>query len=112
MTIFELQQSRKAAEVWRGPWQQTLAAIREAKGARECSDVDAEQARKLGKRCDVMIEAAKISNNDKFRATLFDGEVELVPIAEPRGWLGRLLFGAPKLEWHPSDEPGGEGYYE
>ena len=92
MTIFELQQSRKAAEVWRGPWQQTLAAIREAKGAAECADVDAEQARK--------------ANAAAMAALPITGET-----AE-RGWLGRLLFGAPKLEWHASDEPGGEGYYE
>ena len=94
MTIFELQQSRKAAEVWRGPWQQTLAAIREAKGARN---------------------APTSTRSKRARQTppqLAGAPLEIAVSDGRGGWFWRLLFGAPKLEWHPSDEPGGEGYYE
>ena len=96
MTIYETQQARKAAEVWRGPWESTLAAIREAKGAAECADVDAEQARKAN-------EAAMLARPFELAG------------GPPQGWLSRMLFGAPALEYHPCDDPQGcgcEGYYE
>jgi len=43
MSVYLEQQRRKRDERWYGEWSATLAAIREARGARESSDVAFEQ---------------------------------------------------------------------
>lgn len=43
VTVYEQQQARKRAEKWYGPWADTVAAIRAARGASESADVTAEE---------------------------------------------------------------------
>lgn len=46
-SVFARQQARKRAEVWYGPWDATREAIIAARGARETSDVAAEELEPL-----------------------------------------------------------------
>jgi hypothetical protein len=50
VNTYDEQQRRKAAEVWYGPWDATREAIKTARGARECSNVEVEQAQQQWER--------------------------------------------------------------